>query len=179
MLPILSVLFSMTEKQISLVELFDLLPKRFGRSALLRGFPPERGREIVRRFSPLGEEVRGIAFAAGAAALLDHEGAELPASAAQTQTAAAVRESLAAFFPAGWGFGEIVQLDYTDGVRISFRNGDVAHVRPSGNADELRIYAMADTQRRADEIAEFGVAEPDGILRRMEQAVFRSPEGGN
>jgi phosphomannomutase len=43
----------------------------------------------------------------------------------------------------------------------------VAHVRPSGNADELRIYAVADTQQRADEIAEAGVS-PGGILRRLE-----------
>jgi len=42
-------------------------------------------------------------------------------------------------------------------------------VRPSGNADELRIYAVADTQARADEIARLGVAEPDGILRKLER----------
>jgi phosphomannomutase len=47
----------------------------------------------------------------------------------------------------------------------------VAHVRPSGNADELRIYAVADTQNRADAIAAMGVAEPAGILRMMEKAV--------
>jgi phosphomannomutase len=68
------------------------------------------------------------------------------------------------------GFGRITRLDYTDGVRIQFDNGDVAHVRPSGNADELRIYAVADTQARADEITRMGVAEPDGILRRLEAA---------
>ena len=43
--------------------------------------------------------------------------------------------------------------DTTDGIRVLFDNGDVAHVRPSGNADELRIYSVADTQIRADEIA--------------------------
>ena len=47
----------------------------------------------------------------------------------------------------------------------------MAHVRPSGNADELRIYAVADAQARADAITAAGVAEPDGILRRMEKAV--------
>ena len=62
-------------------------------------------------------------------------------------------------------------MDYTDGVRILFANGEVAHVRPSGNADELRIYAVADTQSRADEIAAMGVEEPAGILRKMEKAV--------
>ena len=60
--------------------------------------------------------------------------------------AESLRESLATFFPSDLGFGNIVQLDYTDGVRVSFSTGDVVHIRPSGNADELRIYAVADTQ---------------------------------
>ncbi len=79
-------------------------------------------------------------------------------------------------FPSDSGFGRIVQLDYTDGVRISFSNADVAHIRPSGNADELRIYAVADTQGQADKIAELGVAEPDGILRGMQKALSQSSE---
>ena len=62
------------------------------------------------------------------------------------------------------------RLNYTDGVRVHFAGGEVAHVRPSGNADELRIYAVAGTQDRADAITRAGVAEPDGILRRMERA---------
>jgi len=64
-----------------------------------------------------------------------------------------------------------VRLNFLDGIRIWFANGDVAHVRPSGNADELRIYAVADTQERADQIVKLGVAEPNGILRRLEKAV--------
>ena len=75
---------------------------------------------------------------------------------------------LALFFSAALGFGAVTSVDYTDGVRALFDNGDVAHVRPSGNADELRIYAVADSQERADAIVGMGVAEPDGILRRME-----------
>jgi phosphomannomutase len=82
-----------------------------------------------------------------------------------------IREALAPFFSGDCGFGDIAALDYTDGVRILFANGDVAHLRPSGNADELRMYAVADTQERADAIAAMGVAEPSGILRRMEAAV--------
>jgi phosphomannomutase len=81
------------------------------------------------------------------------------------------RAHLAQFFPPEMGFGAVSRVDCTDGARISFDNGDVAHVRPSGNADELRIYAVADTQPRADEIAAMGIAEPDGILRRLEKAV--------
>ncbi len=82
---------------------------------------------------------------------------------------AETRADLARFFTPARGFGEIVDLNYTDGVRIAFSNGDVAHLRPSGNADELRIYAVADTPARAAEIVAMGVAEPDGILRSLER----------
>jgi len=77
---------------------------------------------------------------------------------------------IAGFFTPELGFGVVTRVDRTDGVRILFDNGDVAHVRPSGNADELRIYAVADTQARADAIVAMGIAEPDGILRRLERA---------
>ena len=50
-------------------------------------------------------------------------------------------------------------------------NGDITHVRPSGNADELRIYAVADTPARAEAIIQAGIAEPDGILRKLEAFV--------
>ncbi len=85
--------------------------------------------------------------------------------------ATAIHKELALFFTPALGFDSIRDVDYTDGVRVRFANGEVAHVRPSGNADELRIYAVADTQARADEITAQGVAEPAGILRSMEKAV--------
>jgi phosphomannomutase len=82
-----------------------------------------------------------------------------------------IRKRLQKLFTPAMGFGPIARLDFTDGVRVIFDNGDVVHVRPSGNADEMRIYAVADTQARADAIAAMGVAEPDGILRSLERAV--------
>jgi phosphomannomutase len=82
-----------------------------------------------------------------------------------------IKKDLAQFFTPALGFAGIDRLDYTDGVRILFTNGEVAHVRPSGNADELRIYAVADTQSRADAMAAMGIEEPGGILRSMEKAV--------
>ena len=77
---------------------------------------------------------------------------------------------LAPFFPAAAGFGGIARIDRTDGLRIHFANGDIAHIRPSGNADELRLYAVADTPARADEIVRLGVDGPDSILRKMEKS---------
>ena len=43
----------------------------------------------------------------------------------------------------------------------------MAHVRPSGNAPQLRIYAVADTEARADEIVSMALAYPQGILRSL------------
>jgi phosphomannomutase len=53
-------------------------------------------------------------------------------------------------------FGALANVDRTDGPRITFSTGDVLHFRPSGNADEFRIYACADTPARANEIAAQG-----------------------
>ncbi|WP_280925456.1 hypothetical protein [Shewanella holmiensis] len=36
---------------------------------------------------------------------------------------------------------DIVSMDSTDGLRLRLDNGDVVHLRPSGNAPELRCYA--------------------------------------
>jgi len=78
-----------------------------------------------------------------------------------------VRQALMEHFSVARGFGDIDRINFLDGVRILFNNGDVAHLRPSGNADELRIYAVADTQHRADEITRMAIAEPNGILRSL------------
>ena len=48
--------------------------------------------------------------------------------------------------------GVAVSHDRTDGLRLFFENGEIVHFRPSGNAPELRCYAEADTQLRADEL---------------------------
>lgn len=131
-LPILCVLASAREKNLPVTALFDQLPRRYSRAALLKDFPRSVGREIVTRFSP------------GAARGLLEQLLNL---------------------------GPIDTLDVTDGLRVRFHSGEVVHLRPSGNADEFRIYAVADTQTRADAIAAAGVMEPDGILRRIERAV--------
>jgi phosphomannomutase len=40
-------------------------------------------------------------------------------------------------------------IDLTDGLRLRFVNGEVVHLRPSGNAPECRCYAEADSPERA------------------------------
>ena len=49
-------------------------------------------------------------------------------------------------------FGPVAGLDTTDGLRVTFASGEIAHLRPSGNAPELRAYTEADTAERAEEM---------------------------
>ncbi|MDR1140158.1 MAG: phosphomannomutase [Planctomycetaceae bacterium] len=46
-------------------------------------------------------------------------------------------------------FGELQTIDQTDGIRMTFGDQDIVHLRPSGNAPELRCYTEADTKERA------------------------------
>jgi phosphomannomutase len=79
------------------------------------------------------------------------------------------KATLENYFARANGFDDIVRLNMLDGVRIYFHNGDVAHIRPSGNAPQLRIYANGESQARADEIVELALREPDGILCQLER----------
>lgn len=45
--------------------------------------------------------------------------------------------------------GEADGTDTTDGLRVHFAGGDIIHLRPSGNAPELRCYTESDTAERA------------------------------
>jgi phosphomannomutase len=63
-----------------------------------------------------------------------------------SRDAAALQNTLAPLF------GPVAAVDRTDGLRVTFANGEIAHMRPSGNAPELRAYTEAATQERAAEM---------------------------
>ncbi|HSF18382.1 MAG TPA: mannose-6-phosphate isomerase, class I [Vicinamibacteria bacterium] len=134
-LPILAILHAASERGVSLVELFALLPRRFSKAGLLDEFPQDRSRAVLERFSSLESE-----------------------------------QELDRFFSSELGFDGLDRVDRLDGLRLHFHNGDIAHIRPSGNAPQLRIYAVAGSQERADEIVHLAVREPDGILRKLANA---------
>ena len=150
-LPGVAALAMARQKRLTLAGLFQRLPRRFSRAALLKNFPRSVAQKIVAAFSPATAALEEAVSFSG--------------------EMAAIRQRLECYFGPALGFHRIAKINYMDGVRITFENGDVAHLRPSGNADELRIYAVADSQSRADFIAGAGVAEPGGILRRMERGV--------
>ena len=58
----------------------------------------------------------------------------------------------------GSSFGEIANIDYTDGVRFTLDSSDVIHLRPSGNAPELRCYTEAASTEHAQQLNQSCIA---------------------
>ncbi|MFB9141352.1 phosphomannomutase [Vibrio artabrorum] len=53
------------------------------------------------------------------------------------------------------GFDETIEkVDTTDGLRMTLSSGVIVHLRPSGNAPELRCYAEADSLEEASAVVE-------------------------
>jgi phosphomannomutase len=172
MLPILCALFSAKDKGVSLAQLFATLPSRFSRAGLLKEFPRPTALKIVNAFCCDHPRIREVDYdASGNPVAFDESGEPMQLTAELTAALNEIRARSGVFFDC---LGPVTRLNYVDGVRITFENGDVAHLRPSGNADEFRIYAAADTVARCEEIVRLGLAEPDGILRRLERHIASS-----
>lgn len=50
--------------------------------------------------------------------------------------------------------GNPVGLDTTEGVRLAFEDGDIVHLRASGNAPELRCYAESNSYAEAKKLCQ-------------------------
>jgi phosphomannomutase len=61
--------------------------------------------------------------------------------------------------------GTVVATNQTDGLRVSFANGDIVHLRPSGNAPELRCYAEAESADRAKVLCDACLANVAAVTR--------------
>src|SRR5262245_26325073 len=170
-LPILANLFAAAEQRIGLTALWRQLPARFGCAGLLDNVPVEASQAILARLIPPGDAIE-VEFNGEGRVFDRSRPGTLPTPLAEPATAdwQQLKARLMRFFTPALGFDDVVRINVLDGVRVYFRSGDVAHVRPSGNAPQLRIYANSDSQARADQIVELGRREPDGILRQLERA---------
>ena len=56
-------------------------------------------------------------------------------------------------------------IDLTDGLRVFFASGDIVHLRPSGNAPELRCYGESDQAARAAGLVKDALARALASLR--------------
>jgi phosphomannomutase len=173
-LPILAVLLTAAGKGVQMSGVFARLPRRATRAGLLDDFAPAASQAILAALRPGDAAAQAVRFTAAGVIVEAADGRVLPVADDAAVPYLACREALGRYFGAGAGFGAIQRIDYTDGVRIGFAGGDVAHLRPSGNAPQLRIYAVSDTQERADAIVALATG-PDGLLQRMARELTGEP----
>lgn len=174
-LPILAALLMAQRRQKPLSDLLSELPRRFSRAGLVDQFPPERSKKILEHLSPHSQVAIVEAEFGSNQVLLHRADAKRHGFDRDEHLESAIMEckhEIERHFPASEGFGAVSRVNYLDGVRITFESGDIVHIRPSGNAPQLRLYAVSDTRERTEEIIRLGVAEPGGILRRLERAAL-------
>jgi phosphomannomutase len=170
-LPILANLFAAADQRMGLAALWNRLPARFGRAGLLDNVPVAASQAILTHLIPPGDAIE--VELDGTGRVFDRtrpDAMRTPLAEPATTDWRRCESTLKRFFTPALGFDDIARINVLDGVRVYFRNGDVAHVRPSGNAPQLRIYANSDSQARADQIVKFALREPDGILHQLERS---------
>lgn len=157
-LPILANLSAARQHGFDLRGLWNGLPARYGCSGLLDDFPRSASQALMAQLMPAGtytevtfDDCDRFPEPAGETARIEHLDAAARASWQEKKTL------LEQYFKPEDGFADVVRLNVLDGVRVYFRNGDVAHLRPSGNAPQMRVYANSDSQARADRIVELAL----------------------
>ncbi len=130
-LPLLSVIHLIVKSGLSVSELIKTLPSRFTHADRKKEFPMEMGKAIIGYLTPKD--------------LNDARESEI------------IKKRIEEVFLKCDGFGKVENVNYTDGIRILFDNGEISHLRPSGNAPEFRNYAIADSQDRAREMVRIGI----------------------
>jgi len=140
-LPLLSVINLIVKSGKSVSELMKTLPSRFTYADRKKEFPVETGKAIVGLLTPKDPS--------------DAKEAEI------------IKKRIEKVFVSGDGFGKVEDINYTDGVKIIFDNGEIMHLRPSGNAPEFRNYAIADSQGRAREMVQIGIRKVIPALEAM------------
>lgn len=107
----------------------------------LEDYTSSVGKEIIAKFSPKDPSITEISFESD-----------------PSPEALSIKEKLLKYFNEENGFGELIGVNFLDGVRMRFRTSggkeEISHLRPSGNAPEFRNYAAAETEARAQELAD-------------------------
>ena len=130
-LPLISVIHLITESGKSVSQLLKTLPARFTHADRKKEFPLEMSKAIVGYLTPKDPD--------------------------DAQEVEIIKKRIEGAFTRADGFGKVESVDYTDGVRILFDNGEISHLRASGNAPEFRNYAIADSPERAAEMVRVGI----------------------
>ncbi len=146
-LPLLSVIHLIVKSGLSVSQFLKTLPKRFTHADKGKEFPIGRAKAIINYLTPKDlNDVRELEK---------------------------IKKRIEEVFLNDDGFGKVENVNYTDGIRILFDNGEISHLRPSGNAPEFRIYAIADSQDRAREMVRIGIEK---VMPRLVEIVRLAAE---
>jgi phosphomannomutase len=173
-LPILGALAQATNRDIAVSKLFVELPYRYTDAGVLDNLPQDIQQKIISNFSlPDESDIQQVSFKAGAMRVTNFTNSSriLNSMNPVGEVLLSIKQGLERFFNSKLGFSNISSINYLDGIRITFANGDIAHIRPSGNAPQFRVYSNADSQERASEIVRLSIAEPDGIIQQMKKGL--------
>jgi phosphomannomutase len=118
-------------------------------------------REATGRGVPLSAVFDALPSRANGAALLDG----VPPERAQALIARLAAGDPSAEFARVPGLGIVLAMDLTDGLRMSFQSGEILHLRPSGNAPQLRCYAVSGSRARTAELLDRALTGPDSLVR--------------
>jgi phosphomannomutase len=171
MLPILTLLRSCHRSSVSLVDRLGELPARFGKAGLIDQFPQAASRQILKRWTPPIAQLTDWEWQGAGGFFRLTDGSRREADHEESMIMAHLCEEASRHFSPDLGYGTITRINVIDGVRFYFDSGDIAHIRPSGNAPQLRFYAVADSQQRVNQMVEQALSEPAGLLRSMELEV--------
>jgi len=163
-LPLLSTLLLAHREGLSLSELIEQrLPARYTHADVIdnsapgcESYTPEIGKRIVDLFTPINSEIIQADFSRNSITIYLNDGTDREAYPGEMAELNKIKDRIGEYFNSENGFGEVVALNLIDGLKITFVNGDISHLRPSGNAPEFRNYASANTTERAVEIVEAG-----------------------
>lgn len=180
-LPILSVLAKSAESRRSLVDLFADLPRRYGKSGIIRPFPTETSARVIQFFSPAQAGVQELEYFSNYALLTGSNRAVQKLFYSDPAGAEILKQkkSLESYFtPQPFNSeenlfqGGIRKINLIDGLRIFFANqsGDIVHLRPSGNAPEFRIYAVSNSMPRCFQIVNLGISD-NGLMQQIAQDI--------
>jgi mannose-6-phosphate isomerase class I len=177
-LPLICALLLAIKEKKTLSQLIDVLPERFTQADRIK-FPirmqefRKLSGKIIESLSP-GDKNIDQAYFDDRVTDINKEGEEKVLSEEELPLAKELlmkKKQLELIYFNSPGFKPIFGMIFTDGVRIIFKNKDVIHFRPSGNAPEFRCYSNANTQERADEIVTLGIKEIIPKMEWLEEAV--------
>jgi len=160
--PILSALLLASNENLTISDMVkQKLPLRYTHADVVdnhtlgcENYTAEMGKTIVKNFSPENKEISQVDYEDGKIKVYYENDEIKEAGEELLGELINIKGNIENFFNKEKGFDKIVSINFLDGIRIVFGNGDVSHLRPSGNAPEFRNYATSDMLERAEEIVE-------------------------